>query len=319
MTTNNSKQSLVAIAAVIIVALLGVNAFLLIKNINKNKELEAQAVQLDETERLKDSLETQYNQAILDLDQMKGTNAELNAIIDQQKAELSVQKEKIAGLITNKKDLTRAREEIKKLTTQLEQYVAEINQLKSENQNLYSQNEMLNQDLTAQKSQNQELSTAKAALVSEKQALETEKNTLSEKVTFASVVKVQEISVTGYKEKDSGKLAKKKYAKNVDQLQLCFKALANKVTEPGSEKFYVRIINPVGETVAVDDQGSGVLKVKDSGTEIRYTQMVMEDYSNEEKNVCLVWASQTPFAKGNYEVEVYNKGFLAGKGTFRLK
>jgi predicted nuclease with TOPRIM domain len=319
MSTNNSKQSLIAIAAVVIVALLGVNAFLLIKNMNKNKQLEAQGIQLDETTRLKDSLETAYNQAVIELDQMKGTNAELNSVIDQQKAELAASKDRIAGLITNKKDLSRAREEIKNLKGQLEQYVAEINNLKSQNQELTSANQGLTQELTTQKSVNQDLETAKAALVSEKSQLETERTALSEKVNFASVVKVSEISAQGFSVKDSGKLSKKSYAKNVEQLKLCFKAAANKVAASGNEKFYVRIINPIGETVAIDDQGSGVMKSKETGDEIRYTQVLNEDYDNEEKSICMNWSSPTAFQKGNYEVEIYNKGFLAGKGTFRLK
>ena len=85
MTTNNSKQSLIAIAAIIIVALLAVNAYLIVKNLNKSKEIELQTQKIDEVQLLKDSLEQEFNIAITELDQMKGTNAELNEIIEAQK------------------------------------------------------------------------------------------------------------------------------------------------------------------------------------------------------------------------------------------
>ncbi|HMR44104.1 MAG TPA: hypothetical protein PKC40_09730 [Saprospiraceae bacterium] len=319
MTTNNSKQRLIAIASVIIVLLLGVNIFLLVNNMNKGKALEEKTVALTESEQLRDSLENQYNQAILELDQMKGTNAELNSIIEQQKAELGEQKNKIAGLINNKKDLARAREEIKNLTTQVQDYVAQIENLKSENQSLTDQNTQLSTDLSSQRMQNEELSTAKAALVSEKQQLETERSALSEKVNFASVVKVDGIQATGYKEKDSGKLSKKKYAKNVEVLDVCFNTTVNKVAESGKERFYVRIINPVGETISIDELGSGVIRSKETGSEIRYTQMIEETYNNDAQKVCFKWENPNGFQKGTYEVEIYNKGFLAGKGNFRLK
>jgi len=33
----------------------------------------------------------------------------------------------------------------------------------------------------------------------------------------------------------------------------------------------------------------------------------------------MLWEPNTEFQQGEYKVEVYNKGFLAGKGSFELK
>jgi len=43
------------------------------------------------------------------------------------------------------------------------------------------------------------------------------------------------------------------------------------------------------------------------------------DYNNEALQACFHWDPNVPFTKGNYEVEVFNKGYLAGSGTFNLK
>lgn len=316
MTTNNSQQRLIAIASVIVVALLGVAIFLLVSNINKGKALEEKAAALEQSAMLADSLENQYNDAIIELDNLKGDNEELNAIIEQQKSELAEQKSKINGLIRSRKDLDRARAEIKNLTAQVEEYIAQVNQLKDENAELTDQNLMLSEDLSQQKMQNEELQTAKAALVSEKQQLQTEKTYLSDKVTFASVIKTEAFAIEGYKLRDNGKKSRKRYAKNVDQVEVCFNMAENKVANPGMETFYVRIVNPVGETVAAEQR---TIVNKDTGSEILYTEMLEQEYDNEAEKVCFNWVDPNGFQQGTYEVELYNKGFLAGKSSFRLK
>merc|ERR1712137_961179 len=79
---DNSRQKLIAIAAVIIVALLGVNAFLIVNSMNKSKANKELTSQLDESEQLKAELEKQYYEALSELEEMRGSNEELNALIE---------------------------------------------------------------------------------------------------------------------------------------------------------------------------------------------------------------------------------------------
>ena len=118
----------------------------------------------------------------------------------------------------------------------------------------------------------------------------------------------------------SGKAVKKNYAKNVDQLRICFSTVENEVVAPGTEQFFVRIINPIGETMAIDEVSSGVLIDKATGEEVRYSSIREYDYNQDATEVCFTWAPEVPtFTRGNYQVEVYNKGHLAGLGEFQLK
>jgi len=87
----------------------------------------------------------------------------------------------------------------------------------------------------------------------------------------------------------------------------------------GNEAFYIRVINPIGETMAIEELGSGTLKLTKSKEQIRYTQRADIEYESNQENVCVVWEPNTQFSKGIYEVQVYNKGFLAGTGSFQLK
>jgi len=212
------------------------------------------------------------------------------------------------------------------MRVQLSGYIGEINTLKQQNAvltektvQLEANNQDLKTNLDSKITENQQLEAARATLVGEKEALTSKTAALGKKVDIGSVVKVNAVKVTGYKIKDSGKAVKKKYAKNIDRLELCFDLLDNGVVEPGEEDFKIRIITPQGLTLAIEELGSGVLKEKISQQEIRYTTAASVDYQNVANNFCTKWEPNIAFSKGLHGVEIYNKGYLAGKGSFTLK
>lgn len=318
--TKSKNQAILPIAATVGVLLLMVIGFLAYNNITKANQLEQTVYELEESQNLRAELETQYNQALADLEGQKTSNEELNAIIDEQKAQLEQQKARISSLIGSKGKLDRARVEIENLKTQVEGYIVEIEELKAQNEELAGvnaelnmENESLNSNLQEKVAENQELSDARAQLVSEREVL-------AGKVNVASVIRMREVTATPQKVKGSGKAVTVKSAKATDRVKICFTTLSNEVVNPGVETFFVRIINPIGETLAIEDMGSGMLTNKKTGEEIRFTQYEEMDYSNTEETGCLLWApTNTSYMKGTYTVEVYNKGYLAGMGAFSLK
>lgn len=318
--SKSQKQNFLAIAVTVGVILLAVIGFLAYSNISKARQLDQTVTELEESENLRQELETQYNTALADLDAQKTTNQELNAMIDQQKAELEQQKNRIAELLRNKGKLDKARVEIENLKSQASAYLAQIDKLKAENEALAGENSMLSQqkdslnaNLQNKVAENEALSSAKAQLVSEKDAL-------TSKVNIASVIKMKQVTAVGQKVKGSGKVKDENAAKSIDQIKVCFTTLDNSVTKAGVEKFYVRIINPRGETLAIEDMGSGMITNKKTGEEVRFTQVEELDYANEEVQSCMIWApTNASFMSGDYTVEVYNKGYLAGTGTLKLK
>ncbi|HMQ48013.1 MAG TPA: hypothetical protein PKA00_11515 [Saprospiraceae bacterium] len=333
MTTNsaspkpNDSQQRLKVAAIVTIAILAILCLVLVVNlVSKNRTAKELTFELSETEQLKADLEKQYYEALSELEEMRGSNEELNALIETQKGELTQQKEKIEALLRDSRNLDKARSELKTLKAQVEQYLAEINQLREENAQLTEQNTYLTDEnsnlqtnLDSARYANQELSAAKASLVSVNEQLEQERSVLSKKVNVASVIKVNNLEATGLKLKGTGKATEKKYAKNVEQLQVCFTTTANEVAEQGVEVFHVRIINPLGETMAVEGLGSGVFTNNKTGDQVRYTKAKEVDYDQKTQDLCIVWAPNQPFQEGNYEIEVYNKGYLAGATTLSLK
>lgn len=329
-SSNDSKQRITAISAVVGILLLGVIAFLLYNKVSLDKQIKTQAVELEDSNKVKTELEKNYYEALSNLEEMKGNNEELNALIESQKDELKTQKEKVDRLIrsgkANKGDLRAARAEIEKMLAQRDEFLVQIEDLKAQNvaltdanSNLTTERNSLQEAVTLERTNVENLNTEKAVLVSQKEELETVKADLTKKVTFGSVIQVENVMATGVKLKKSGKEAKRRNARNVDELKICFNTTINELAAAGNETFLVRLINPVGETIAVENMGSGVFKNNKTGEEIRYTHMKNVKYAQDVKPYCFNWKTENGFQKGIHEIEVYNKGYLAGTGSVKLK
>ena len=318
-TPNDNRNKVLGIAIAAIICLLAVNAYLLY---NKSKLTTANTQltnQLDETSKLKLELEQQYNESLSKLEEMRGDNEEMNTMIDKQKADLQAQKNQIAGLLKNKGDLSKAKEQIAQLVSQRDQFMAQLEELKMKNEQLTAEKTQLSTDLEAEKSNTQNLTAAKAALVSEKENLTSQNEKLNTKVTRASVIAVSKVEITGFKIDSKNKEHKKRFAKNIDRLRVCFDAAANDITDGGTESFFIRMISPTGETLAREDMGSGTLTTTDTREKVRYTSVKDIEYSKTATQICLNWDQAEALAKGVYQVEIYNKGYKCGEGSFKLK
>jgi predicted nucleic acid-binding Zn-ribbon protein len=326
MSNNGSKQKILAAALVAVIALLGLSTYLLYRQNQQNKLVDKQGEELMEAERMKTEVEKSYYQTLSELEEMKGNNQDLNGMIDSQKLELKKQKEKISRLLTDSRNLSRARDEIGQLRTLADKYIAEISALKNENQKLATNNvqlreekKILTSEVEKERRVNDDLVTTKTVLETEVGKLEAEKLELASKVDIASAIKIGTVSANGYKIRNNGKDVKKDRAKNIDKLVVCFNTTVNDIILPGEEEFHIRLIDPLGETLAVEALGSGVIMNNITQEEVRYTQSTTLLYENNEANSCIVWQPETIFQAGKYEVEVYNKGYPAGNGSFELK
>ena len=335
MTTNyqngsndNRAKKLLPWAIAAIVALLGTNVAMFVAKGQKDAQFQTTSLELKKEEDLNGQLEQQFKDATAQLEEMKGKNTELNSLIDKQKADLSSQKDKIAGLINVKKDLNGARAELARMKASVDGYLAQIATLEQEKKSLTdnvatltTEKTKIQEDFTKERAEKEQVMTAKTAVEQEKAKIEAEKAVLAKKTEIGSVVKVTNISTVGYAVSEKGKLKEKTQAKNIDRLKWCFEALENRVTDGGTETFYLRIIDPTGVAIGTTAGGGGVLKLTD-GKEVQYTSTATVDFKGDhQKDVCLTWDSKgnAQLVKGDYTCEIYNKGYLAGKTIFPLK
>jgi myosin heavy subunit len=327
MSESKSNQSKVTAWAVIaLLALLGLNGYQWYSNSQLKTENVRQETEMIEIEKAQAELEQDYQASLESLEDLKGDNKDLNDLIDSQKKELTAQKEKINNLIWTKRELTKAKKEIENMKNQAATYVAEITELKEQNEYLASTNEQLIQEkqvladsYQTQMEVNAELEEAKKVLASEKERLVGNNSELSTKVDMANAIKINWLEVKGYEIKDNGDIKGKSKAKDIEMLRTCVKTESNYVTPSGEKEFFVRLINPIGETVFIENNGGGILVNKLDETQVRYSYTGKFDYNNEDTEACLDWVLNDRLAKGEYDLEIYNNGFLVGKGNFKLK
>lgn len=319
MSTAQSKQNFTAIAIAIIIGLLGLNGYQWYVNSQLSSNNQTQKTEMMEMQKIQEELDQDYQTALSSLEEMRGDNEKLNAMIDNQKNELKTQKEKINNLIWTKKELDKAKLEIKTLNSNVAKYLADIDQLKSENKILTDNNTQLTLRVEEEIKAKEEVIESRNMISAEKENLAKSNLALGSKVDMANAIKINFMDVKGYEIKDGGKLKERTKAKDVEMLRICFLTETNMVTSSGQKKFYIRIINPQGETIAIEDQGSGVLTNKLDNSQIRYTTSGEISYKNEDTNACIDWTLSDKLVKGNYKIEMYNNGFQVGKGTFILK
>ena len=331
MSTNEeSMQKKITAMGIIIALLIGAIAFLLVNRNSQSTLISEQAMELDEAEVLKEDLQTQYEEVMNALDEQKGENEELNAVIENQKSDLESRKSEISKLINSgkatKRELSQARADIDNFQSQLGRYLAELDAVKQQNQiltkekiQLSEEKKVLQTNIEAERMNVENLSEEKAVLVGLKENLEEKNSMLNKKVNYGSVVRVTDVKGLGLKTRSSGKTVEKKLAKNVEKVQVCFNTTENELANLGNEEFLIRIINPIGETMAVEELGSGVFTSSKSKDQVRYTQKTDIEYESTKENVCIIWEPNTSFSSGLYQVEIFNKGFLAGTGSFQLK
>jgi len=322
--TSQKKYLNAAVGAAVLFFLLAVVLGILYFQANrKSDRIDAQNTEI---EQLKAELEKDYYQALSDLEEMRGSNTELNALIEKQKEDLGSQKAQIDRLLRDNRNLNTARAQLKDLNAKAQQYLAEINQLRQENEQLIATNsqlaevnEQLESSLTQTREEAEALNAAKARLENQKAQLQQTTEQLSKKVNIASVVKVDALEVTGLKVRSNGSTTPKKVAKNIDQIEVCFNTTANEVAPVGNELFFIRIINPDGVTLSIETLGSGQFKNNATGDPMLYTRTAEIPYEKDAQQVCSLWAPGQTFMEGTYQVEVYNKGYLAGSTSFELR
>lgn len=322
----SGSNNLLAIALVGLFLLLGFSAYQWYQLRTVKAELSSTKSNLLENEKLQAELEQDYQNALGNLEELRGTNTDLNSMIDQQKAELTEQKKKVSNLIWARGELTKIREELDIFKSQSAAYASEIRDLKAQNASLSTDNRMLSSAKTAlegevaiqgQKIQDLDEKTTKLSKI--KAEIEGENTMLSGKVDMAEAIKINFISVNGFKERDGKDAKMTNRAKNTAFLKTCFKTETNLVTAAGDETFYLRLLSPSGETMFDEQLGSGTLTNKLDGSDVRYTSSGDIAYGNTDTEGCISFEPNYELGAGNYGVEIFNKGYLVGKGNFQLK
>jgi hypothetical protein len=289
------------------ILLLGAGIFISADYAKKSKQANILTTELSASDKRYTELDARYTVALADIESYRGKNATLDSLISMKEKSLLDMK---ANLNRERKQRQLGEKEYKAQLTDLNSLITDltgkIESLQKANGVLIVQKDSLGNDIYQ-----------KQTVISQ---LETTNSSLSQKVTVASLLIPTHIAAEGIHDKSNGKVTETNRASKAQHLRVCFDVPQNKVAETGSKTFFIRILNPDGSVLAIDNQGSGIFTSIETGAEIQYSTSLTADYQQQaQTGLCTVWNQGTPFQEGNYTAEIYQDGYLTGKQMFELK
>ena len=302
---NNKRTLLIVIIAV----LLASNFVLIYLNYIKSKEVKDQTATIITkdndikvaTSRL-DSISKELDSKIEETKQLGGDVESLK----QLKTQLEADK---ASLIRDKQtssfSLQKYQDKIKVYESMLEKNDEEIKKLKGVNEELLSEN-------TGLKTKQNVLSDSIVGISKEKQDLQ-------DKVTIASALKTENISVYAISEKGKERDDKDNEfkSKRVDKIRITCQLAENKIAKIEGKNIYLRIVEPDGVTFSDPLSGGGSMTV--NGKEMPYTTKQDILFDNTKQKITFVFKKGSPYKTGKHKVQLYSEGFEIGTGSFIIK
>lgn len=302
-----ARKSMIPLMLALMLALAIVNVLFFVRHSEASERLVKQL-------HYKDTVIAQLNQQTAhierQLDSLKITNPKLGRGLDSLRFILLQQEKVIKANLQDQADLNTARQQINTLVAQKQAYFNQIKDLEnpwSETGHQLAEALAKNEEMAAEA---EEYAASKARQVFR------ETKDLSPPPPPAYFA-IDQLKVRLYPIKHRNRKAKAAAAKGMERIYFCFHVPENQDISAGPETFYIRIIDPKGETLYREDLGSGVQKTNRPA--FRYTTSVFHLYGEVAENLCGYWEQPgNSFMKGDYELEVYHRGQLAGKSTFKI-
>jgi len=291
-----NKQIIYLLGGLLLLSVIG-NVYLLNRSTTAEKEVVVKSEQVDSLNQLKKTLDGNFQAMTFELDQFRGKNIQLDSLLAKADGDIEKQRNKIAQLINENKDIPLIRRQLEEMKAIRDQYRIQIEQLIKENK---------------------ELKFANVNLTQEVDNLNKTTKDLSQKVELASVLKAENIVVKAQRSKGKGKLEETDKAKRVSKIAVMLVVAENKVAKAGPREVVMRLIKPDGYPITDPNSGPGTF-TKEDGRSTEYTSKKNIDFSNERLEVNLDWDIIEELKSGIYIAEVYLDGRLIGNNKFNLK
>jgi len=296
------------IIGILAAGFLGTWGYLLWNNNKQEQVQQQQQTQIAKVTDEKTQLQKNFDDALVRLDSLTGTNNKLQGQLNERQTEISKLKNEIRTILKKEKlseaEKKKAEELIKELNDKINNLEQEVARLTQENQQLTANNTQLTQD--------------KEKLTTDLQATTVAKQDLEKKVDIASTLNASNISITPVKDKKNGQQKVTTNAKKVDKLVISFD-VSNRIAQTGQTDVYVCITGPDGKPISVPSLGSGTFTSREDGDKVFTAKVPVDIEAGKTKSVQFAWKQNTPFEKGNYKIEIYHNGFKIGEGTRELK
>jgi succinate dehydrogenase flavin-adding protein (antitoxin of CptAB toxin-antitoxin module) len=250
----------------------------------------------------------------------------ISAQLDAKIAEIQQLGGSVDSLVAMKQQLEKDKQSLKNLNTysakkyedKIRSYEAILNQ---KDQDIAK----LKEELGIVTAKNEELTQAVSGLEGERQALTdsvtnyaVQNRELNEKVTIASALRAENISVNALsskgKERDGGNYK----ARRIDKLKVSFVLGSNSIARQDRKEVYLRILDPNGAVLSDMATGSGAFIY--NGREMIYSSKEAVNFDNTRQAMDIMYGrGGVPLKDGKYTVELYSEGFKIGQADFTVK
>ncbi|WP_342330157.1 hypothetical protein [Pedobacter sp. FW305-3-2-15-E-R2A2] len=294
---NKGDRNKIYFLIVVILALLGTNAYLYFKDRHQSQRFVTVNTE-------KDRLKLEVEKIEAELDKVNAINLSLSEKLqeEQKLARAKIAELKLAlqnGKLTQG-DLLVAQKEVKELREFVKNYSEEIIRLEKENTSLRTERDSLKE----------------FAYTANQKARDLEKkNTaLKEKVKTGAALKAGNVQVIAYKVKNSGKNVEVTRASTAKKLSVSFTIVPNQLAQKDYHKIYLRVFDPAGNLIA---DGENLFEA--DGEQMQYSSSTSISYNDDSTSYTMDWVNPNPFIKGIYSIILYTDGFTMGKATISLR
>lgn len=265
----------------------------------KKAELQALTSENNSLTLRLDSVSTQLQQRIQELEELGGDVRELLALKDQLSLELNSTNQRSA------QEIKALNQKISALSEILLQKDEEIKTLRENNQVLRSENSRLKSTQTEIEGEVAELSK--------------QKERLQQKVDLAAALKIDYIQISAINGRGKEKVeASGKYSnRQISTLKIEYSLAENAVSDKGIRKIYLQVLGPNKQVIFDVAKGSGTFVL--DGKEQFYTARQEVYYDNSRQTLVFLFEKGSPFSLGTYEVKLYIDTFPAVTKSFTVK
>jgi len=312
-TKSNSNQGIFKVSFGVLIGILALLGYLFMGARNDTFELQKSLTekveQLSSTQVKLDSISTILDEKIASIKKLGGNIVELKRI----KAQLESDKKLL------KSDLNFS---IQKYSTKIKDYEnfltvkdKEFNNLKEENTQLKARTEILELEKEVVVQENTTLKNDRESLSQTVAEYSAENYNLQRQVTLASSMKAINVQVAALSSNGKTREGNSFKASRIQKLRISFIMPSNAIAVKNRKDIYVRILDANGGLI--DNANAGVLEYE--GNEIGYSIRQSVLFENNDQKVDIIYAQETPYSSGKYEIELYCEGFRIGKGGFEVK
>ncbi|HEY6503718.1 MAG TPA: hypothetical protein VIZ28_07090 [Chitinophagaceae bacterium] len=302
---NNSKNIIIG---ALTISLLAIGGYLIVDKTKSGNVIEQQHTQIAQVTDEKSDLQKSFDESLVRLDSMSGNNTSLNIKLAEKNKDIAKAKTEIRSIL-NKKTITAA---------ELSRAKVLINSLNDKIKTMEQEMARLTQD-------NQGLTQDKVVLTGEKEKLSQDltativiKDDLTKKVDIASTLNASNIAISPVNVKRNDKEKITATANRVDKLVISFD-VNNRIAQPGMTDVYVLVTGPDGKLISTEALGSGTFTTREAGDKLYTIKLPVDIQTAKKKLVEFSFTQSGDFKPGNYEIQIYQNGFMIGEGTRELK